>query len=508
MEVFFDIYSGALSLFADPLILVMIVVGMVYGVIVGALPGVGATLGFGLILPFTFFVDPIYSVAFLTSIAVGNQYGNSLPAILMAVPGSSAAVLTVMDGYTLHRRGESGLALGVQLVSAIVGQLASVPIFVFAVVPLSGLAYVFLPPELFALYLLGIVTVVSLTGASVMKGLLSAAFGMLIGLIGLDPINFLPRMTFGVRELRNGIDTAAVIIGILAVSELFRSTRQVFTWTGKVERFRAKFPPWSAIRKTIPAMAIGTGVGTFVSAIPGAGTTAGCMVAYQQAKLISKNPELFGKGSPEGLAANEAAQNASNSGELIPTLGLGIPASGSMVLLLGALTFQGLVPGPFLIRETPELLEAAVAGLLGGTFVLIVAGWWMCGAMYRLVTINRQIVTISSLALVVIGVFALHGRMFDVFIALSFGVVGYFMRRYGYSPAAAALAVILADGLERNLRQGLELYSSDIVRFVSRPVTAIILTVALLILFYGIWAEVRLRRRGRPALIKVAGDDD
>lgn len=499
MNEFITIFAGSLGLLTDPFMWLLILIGIAYGVVVGALPGVGATLGYGLVLPFTFLVAPQYAVGFLCSIAVGNQYGNSLPAILIAVPGSSAAVLTVMDGYAMNRRGEAGLALGIQFVSAIVGQFLSIPIFVLAVVPLSNLAYVFLPPELFALYLLGIVTIVSLTGKSVVKGLLAASLGMLVGVVGLDPIQAQPRLTFGQADLRNGLDTAAVIIGILACSELFRSTRQVFNWTEVIETVSAKFPSWSKIRPTIPAMLIGTAVGTFISAIPGAGATTGAMISYQQAKLVSKHPELFGKGAPDGLAANEAAQNASNSGELIPTLGLGIPGSGSMVLLLGALTFQGLVPGPNLIKETPTLLFAAVAGLLGGTIVLVFTGWWMCGVMYRLVTINRQVVTITSLLLVVLGTFSLHGRIFDVFVCLGFGVVGYFMRRYGYSTAAAALAVVLSAGLETNLRQGMELFDNNIFRFVGRPVTAFMLTVCLLVLIYGIWAEVKLRRSQTPA---------
>jgi len=243
-------------------------------------------------------------------------------------------------------------------------------------------------------------------------------------------------------------------------------------------------------------MFLGTVIGTLVGAIPGAGSTPGALISYQQAKLISKHPEEFGTGSIEGIAANEAAQNASNSGELIPTLGLGIPVSGTAVLLLSALTIQGLIPGPSLVTRTPELLDASVAGLLGGTIFLLITGWWMGRAMMRVVSINRSAVIIVSLAIVILGIYSLSGRTFDVLVCLVFGVVGYFMLRYGYSVAAASLTAILASEFERTLRQGLNLMDNDPVRFLTRPITATILVVSLAMLIYGI---VAARRSSRPS---------
>jgi putative tricarboxylic transport membrane protein len=232
-----------------------------------------------------------------------------------------------------------------------------------------------------------------------------------------------------------------------------------------------------------------------VGAIPGAGATIAAMVSYQQAQMISRHPERFGKGSIEGIGANEAAQNASNSGELIPTLGLGLPVSGSMVLLLSALTVQGFVPGPLMVARAPELLYAAIAGMLASTIFLLVVGWRMATLMLKVVLLNRQLVIILALAMTILGTFALQNRVLDVAIALICGIIGYFMMRYGYSVAAAALAVFLGRDFERNLRIGLQFYDQSWYEFFARPITVAIMTVAIALLVYGIVQQIRMRRR-------------
>ena len=496
MEQFFSSLSGGVAVLGDPTMWLLLIPGALLGVTVGALPGIGATVAYGLMLPFTALMSPVQAVAFLLSIAVGNQFGNSIPAILIGLPGSPATILTVADGFTLHKRGETGLALGVAYVAALGGQAVSILFFIALVAPLAGLTYVFLAPELFSLYVLGMVSIISLTGKNIAKGFVAATFGLLIGVVGLDPVTLSPRFEFGFRELRNGLDPEPVVIGLLAVSELFRQARQTFQWSEFSSAVVTRFPPLTAIRRCTPAMLLGTVTGTFVGAVPGAGTTPAAMISYQQARLISKRPDEFGKGSIEGIAANEAAQNAANSGELIPTLGLGLPVSGTAVLLLSALTIQGLVPGPSLTRNSPELLDAAVAGLLGGTLVLAVLGWWLSRTMMTIVAINRSVVIVVCLAVVMLGVYALSRQVFDVMVCLGFGVIGYFMSRYGYSVAAAGLAAILSAQFERTLRQGLNLFDNDFVLFISRPITATVLLISLGILVFGI---VRVRRDARLA---------
>jgi putative tricarboxylic transport membrane protein len=487
---------GGIGLLGDPLVWVAVLAGTVFGVIAGAMPGIGTTLAYGLVLPFTFVMPPVIGVAFLLAISVGVGYGNSIPAILMGIPGNPAAILTVIDGHALHKRGEGGVALGISFVAALGGQLVSIPLFVVMVVPLMALAYHFSFPEIFGLYCFGFLALISLAADNLVKGLMSAALGIAIGLVGLDPINMVTRLDFGWREIRSGIEDVALVIGLLALSELFRSARQVFSWQDHSGEARgARFPAFARIRPAIPAMGTGTLVGTFVGAIPGAGATPAAMISYQVARMLSKQPETFGKGSVEGIGANEAAQNASNSGELIPTLGLGIPVSGSMVLLLAALTVQGFVPGPLMVTNAPELLFAAIAGLMAATLFLLATGWFMARLMLKAVSLDRQLVIVVAITLTLIGVYAINTKVLDVMVAISAGVLGYFMLRYGYSAPAAALGVFVGKEFERSLRIGLNMNDNSFVEFATRPITAAILLVALGVLIWGAWRRVLMQRR-------------
>jgi putative tricarboxylic transport membrane protein len=497
MEQFFEPLIGGVGLFFEPSIILVLVAGMLWGSLAGATPGFNQTLAVAVMIPFTFAMGPVEAVTFLVSIGVGVSYGNSIPAILVGLPGTPSAVLTALDGHALHKRGESGMALATQYFSAVTGQFVSCFFFILMVVPLSQLAYHFLAPELFALQMLGITAIVSLTGKNVIKGLLAAAFGFGLTLIGPDPIGNNPRLTFGIPELRGGLEIIPVALGLLAVGEIIRASRQAHNWQQLSTTFSAKFPAWSRLRRTVPAVTLGTTIGMLVGSIPGMGGSAAAAVSYQAARLISKNPQEFGKGSLEGLAANEAAQNAAQSGEMVPTLGIGIPGSDTMVLLLGALTIHGIVPGPLLAQETPEMLHAAVAGLLGTAILLAIFGWWIALALLRLVRLNRSAVLACALTLTIVGVYSLRQSLFDVKVLLVCGIVGYFMLRYGYSTAAAAIAVVLGAGAERSLRTGLNLTSNDWMAFVTRPVTGSILLVALLILGYGIWGMVRQARMDR-----------
>ena len=501
-----EILGGSLGLLADPFMWVLLIVGALYGIVAGAMPGIGQTMAYGLILPFTFALAAHHGVALLLATAVGVQYGNSLPAVLIGLPGTPGAVLTAVDGFALYKRGERGVALATQYIAALGGQFVSIGFFILAVIPLSGLAFIFLPPELFGLYLLGLVAIVSLTGQSVLRGIAAAALGMFVGLIGLDPITNLPRYAPD-PSFRTGLDETALVIGLLAVGELFRQMRQVYQYDADIAgQSVPSFPPLSQLRRIWRPAAIGTVVGTFVGAIPGAGGGGAALLSYQQAKIFSKNPEEFGKGSIEGLAAHEAAQSASNSGEIIPTLGLGIPTSGSTVLLLTALMLQGIVPGPQMIRQTPDLLSAAILGLTGATIVLAIVGWKAAMLMVRVISFDRQVVNVVALTLVVVGVYAIRGRVFDVLVCLGAGIVGYFMLRHGYSTAAAALAVIVSPRLESSLRTGLRMTDYDLVQFLSRPITLVLVVLAGLLLVYGAVAEYRTRRRQAATMDAGAHD--
>jgi putative tricarboxylic transport membrane protein len=495
MDLFFTSIVEGIKMCGDPLLMLLILVGVIWGVIVGALPAIGPTMGVAIALPFTFGLPATYSIPFLVAINVADSYGNSIPAVLIGVPGGGSTVLTAIDGYALHKQGKSGLALAVQYYGAITGQFFSNFFFLAMVVPLSRLTYIFLAPEMFALYTLGIVTLVSISSDNILKGLAAAAFGFTLSMVGRDPVTAVYRFAY-IDELGGGLEIMPVLIGILAVSEIFRQFRQSYDWRELVTKFEQKFPPLRELRKVTPHVLAGTVIGMCVGSIPGLGGTSAAFISYNQAKLWSKHPELFGHGSIEGVAANEAAQNASQAGEMVPTFGLGIPGSGTMVFLLAAMLMNGFVPGPMLIEQSPQLLYAAWGpGLLAPTIMLAILGWPMCRMLLKVVTLDRTMVLTSALILCMIGVYTLNRSALDVFFMALFGIVGYFMWRYGYPVVCASLPLALGNGLEGNLRRGLVLCDGSWGIFLSRPWVAAILSLAFALLIYGTIGTIRLARR-------------
>lgn len=505
---FFEVLFSGLAVLADLELLILLLIGVIWGTIGGAVPGISSTLTMAITIPFTFSMQAGHAVAFLLAVTVATSFGNAIPAVLVGLPGTPAAVLTALDGYPLQKRGEGARALAVTYMSSLSGQVVSALFFIAMIVPLSRLAYSFLGPELFALHVLGMAAIVGLTGKNAIKGLIAAAIGLATTVIGSDPVTALPRFSFGVPGLRTGLDILPVILGFLAVSELFRSFRQTQPWSEEIRTAKLKFPNLWGMRNLIPATLVGTVIGTLLGAVPGVGSATGAVVSHQQAKLISKHPEEFGKGSFEGIAANEAAQNASQSGEMVPTLGLGIPGSGSATLILTALTIQGLVPGPLLPIQSPELLHATVAGLIGGAILLSLVGWYMTKALMRIVRLDRSVVMVVALFTMMVGTFAYRNSLLDVVIMLVCGYIGYVMLRYGYSTAAAAIAAVLGAGMEGHLRRGL-LLTGGVREFVMRPVTGIVLAISLVFLIYGIYSTIRISRRDKSraeALIDTTQD--
>jgi putative tricarboxylic transport membrane protein len=402
-------------------------------------------------------------------------------------------VLTAIDGYALHKQGKSGLALGVTYFASVFGQFVSIFFFLGMVIPLSGLMFIFLTPEMAALYFLGMTAIISVTGDNIVKGLIAGALGFAVSMVGRDPVSSVYRFAF-VYDMREGLDVIPVTMGLLAMSELFRSMRQSFQWEELSESFSAKFPSIKDLWRALPRVVMGTLIGTFGGAIPGVSGSAIAVISYQQSKLWSKHPEEYGHGSIEGIAANEATQNAAQAGEMVPTFGLGIPATSTMVLVFAALLMHGFIPGPQLIRNAPQLLWAAGGGMFGATFILAITGWWMSLSMLKLLTLDRQLILVGSVAITVVGVYLLDYSTFDVFLLCLFGAVGYFMRRYGYPVAGAAIAVILGPGLEANLRRGLLLTHKSWLEFVTRPYVALILAISLALLVYATISTIRLAR--------------
>lgn len=500
MELFVNTLTNGLAIAFQPTSLLYVVVGTLWGIIAGALPGVTASLGLALALPFTFGMSTEQSIILLTGIYVGSQFGNSIPAILIKTPGTPSAVLVVVEGYEFHKRGESGRALGLSLVSSTIGQFLSILAFIALVVPLSSVAVYFLAPEIFALAVLGLACVASLTGKNHVKGIIAAAFGIVLSTVGPDPVTSQLRFYLGNPELQVGLGLVPVLVGMLAMSEVFGSFRQIISWEKITGKFSAALPSLSDLRLCSRPILIGTIIGVFIGALPGAAADIAAFISYQQAKQWAKEPEKWGKGSPEALTAADSANNASVGGGMIPTLGLGIPGDPPHIFIMAALIIQGITPGPMLLKNNPEALYAAFGGLLTATLAMFVLGLLLIRPSVYIATLSKPAVTVGTLSLVIVGVYSMNWSLFDVGLAMLMGIVGYFMYRYGYSVGATALGFVLGGLAERSLRQGLVMVRSNYWVFFSRPLTASILLIAILTTAYPYLSQRLAERRQAGAV--------
>jgi len=471
--------------------------GTLLGILIGAAPGIGPTIGMAVMLPVAVRLSPENAVFLLVSITVGAAFGNSLTSILVGVPGSPAALLTVVEGHPLHLRGEGGRALQIALVSSVLGQLAGVILFIAFVVPLANIAVRLLLPEQFGIVMFGIVTAAGLVTRSPWKGIAAIALGLLLAIPGQDAITGQSRFTFGWGYLQSGLPEIPVIMGLLAFKEIFAAAAKGPSAFEIRERPEFKFQPWLPGRDwraiTIPVI-VGTTAGLIIGIVPGAGAMVGSFVAYQAIKMLLRRHTDWGRGSIAGLAAVDSAQNSGTTGELIPTLALGIPGAPAMVILMAALATQGIYAGPQLARDRPELLYNVFGGLLIGVLLLAVLGYASISPAIYLSTVSPAVTMALTMVLIVVGSFALRWQLLDVWMSIGFGLLAYFLERYGYPIAPMALAFILGRLLEQSLRRGL-IMTHGWGGFLSRPLTLALLVVALMAFVGGIQMNRRMARR-------------
>ena len=501
MEFWALLVSGLRYMF-DASAIMVVILGVAFGIVLGAAPGLGPTVGTALVLPLVLRLSPELGILLMVAIHVGAEFGNSIPAVLIRVPGTPAATLTVLEGYPFQERGEGGRALMVSLLASVTGQLISLLVFALTVIPVARLAVKFLFPEMFALVVFGLLAAVGLSGVHRLKGLAAICFGLLLSVIGVDPMTGRERFAFGMPELSVGLDTVAVLMGLLAMPEVFRSVFHTSQQRPTRPRLSLALPRRADVAEAMPQVLVGTAVGTFVGALPGAGSAAASFIGYQLGRLVARRPERFGKGSIEGLAVADAANNAAVSGELIPTLGLGIPGSASMAVIMAALLAQGIIPGPEILATRPTLLHATVGGLLAGTVVLAGLGYLAIWPSVYVSRLSPAAVSLTTLVLVLVGVYSLNWSLFDMWVAVVIGVVAYFMSGAGYPIAPAALSFLLGQLMESNLRRGLVM-AGGVVEFVTRPVTLLLLVLAVGTLFAQLlvprFASAGAHDRGEPA---------
>ena len=479
----------------SPSVLFIICVGITTGIIIGSLPGLTATMGVALLVPLTFGRPPLESLSMLIGIYCGAMYGGSISAILIRTPGTPAAAATVLEGYPMARRGEAGRAMSMALFASFFGGVCGALIMTFASPIVSGFALEFGPVEYFALAIFGLSVIVSISGNSLIKGMMSAFFGLLIASIGFDPISGFPRFTFGMMEMMEGPPFIPTLIGLFAVSEVFNEVQK----TGQIQQLKATvdrfLPSWEDIRHCFMHLCRSSLIGTFIGSIPGAGGDIAAFVSYGQAKRTSKHPERFGKGQIEGLAASESANNACSGGAMIPLLSLGVPGDAVTAVLLGAFIIQGLQPGPMLYKEHIDIVYQIFASMMLAQFVMLFIGMAGIRLFSKVILVDRAILTPSIFVLSMVGAFAMRSNIFDVYTTLAFGILGYVMMRYDYPLSPILLALILGPMAEANLRRAMVISSGDPSILFSRPIAVVLMALAVVSLLLSIRGQKQVEAR-------------
>jgi putative tricarboxylic transport membrane protein len=452
-----------------------------------------------LLLPFTMVMDPIPALSLLLSIYCSNAFAGAISAILVNVPGSTSSMVTCLDGYPLAKRGEAGRALGIATVASTVGGIFSIFVFIAAAPLLAGVAYQFGPPEYFALTLFGLSMVASISGETAGKNLIGAAFGVLLATVGIDYVTGADRFTFGYLELTSGLQMVPVLIGLFAITELLLQTHTLHVVVERIAMKAMKLPTRDDYRRIWKTLVGTSGIGTFIGILPAEGGTVASIVAYNETKRWSKRKQEFGKGSIQGLTAAEAANNAATGGAMVPTLALGIPGSAPTAVILVGLTAQGVRPGPHLFNQQPDFAYAIFGIMLVANVLWLGLGLMAAKLFARLTLVPDAILWPSVFALAVIGAYSLNQSMLDVWVMLVFGVLGYFLRRFGFSVVPIAMGLILGDLLENSLKQSLIIFKRDWTLFFTRPITVFFFACALLGVFSSrIFAFIN-RRRGATA---------
>jgi len=489
-------YLGLAAL-ADAELLLLIVGATMAGVVIGMLPGLNATTGAALLLPFTIGMEAIPAIAILTTVYCAATFAGAITAILINTPGTSASATTCLDGYPMAMRGEAGRALGMAAVASTMGGIFSVLCLMAAAPLLARAAYNFTPPEYFALTVFGLSMLATIGGGRALKNIIAGAFGVLLATVGVDLLTSVERFTFGRPELSEGIGFAPVMIGVFGISELLVQAGQLRIVRERVVMKAIKLPSREDYRKTWKTILRSSGIGSFIGILPAEGATVASMVGYNEARRWSKTPQEFGHGAIEGIAGSEAANNSATGGALVPTLALGIPGSPTAAVILAGLTVHGVRPGPTMFTTQADFAFAIFWSMLFVNILFFFIGLYGAKLFARVTLIPTQILWPMVFMLSVVGAFALEQSMLDVWIALAFGVIGFFMRRHGFSVVPMAIGLILGGMLETRLGQSMVIFDEKWWLLFSKPLALLFFALTALALFARPLAQWVKSRRAR-----------
>lgn len=475
-----DILLSSVTQLLDLYILAYMIAGLAFGVICGAIPGLNAGIGIALMLPVTYGLDPLSSLVFLTSIYTGGVFGGAITAILINAPGSPSAVATTLDGYPMALKGQGNEALGLSIGASAMGGLLGMIFLVIIIQPLAGFALKFGPAETFLLVIFALTSIASLSENSFVKGLMAGVFGLLLGTIGFTASGSM-RFTFNSVYLIDGMPIIPALIGFLALSELILRLEHRITQlpeAGKLD-FGRILVGVAMVPRRIVSLIRSSVIGIFIGAIPGVGATVGSLISYETARRFSRHPDNFGKGEPDGVIAAEAANNASEGGAMATMLALGIPGGAATAILIGALTIQGIVPGPRLIYEHADVIYGLLAAEILEQILLLGVGIAVAGLFLRLIYLPFQIIVPVVVVMSYIGAYSVRNAPFDSALLIGCGVLGWLMKREGYPVVAVVIGVMLGSTADAELIRMSQLYGSDWSVLWTSPI-CLVLSIAII----------------------------
>jgi putative tricarboxylic transport membrane protein len=482
----------------QPSNLLFCLVGVLVGMFIGVLPGLGPVATISILLPITYTIDPVPAVIMLAGIFYGAQYGGTITSVLLRLPGETTSVITVLDGYQMARQGRAGSALGIAAVGSFIGGTVAIVGLTFLAPLVASFALDFGPPEYAVLALLGILLVSTLGTGSAVKCLVMAGIGLFVATVGIDPVSGDQRFTGGFAQLGDGIDFVPLAMGVFGLGEIFYNLEQRAQGSATMMKFSNAYISAKDWSQSKFAVLRGTVLGFVIGVLPGGGAALSSMLSYAVEKKVAKDPSRFGRGAIEGVAGPETANNAAATSSFIPLLTLGIPANATMAVIYGALLIQGITPGPQLISEHPDVFWGVINSMWIGNLFLLILSVPLIGIFVRLLRVRGTILAPITVTITMVGVYTVNNSLFDMWLVLGFGVIGYLMKKAGYEPGPLVLAFVLGSLLEVATRQSLLMFNGDITGFVSRPISGVLL--GLMVLTLAMFPLIKKLRDRRVAI--------
>jgi putative tricarboxylic transport membrane protein len=516
-------FLDGFALVVEPKNLLYCLIGVLIGMVIGVLPGLGPAATIAILLPITYSINPVSAIIMLAGIYYGAQYGGTITSVLLRLPGEASSVVTVFDGFALAKQGKAGTALGIAAIGSFVGATISIIGLTLLAPVVADIALDFGPPEYAALALLGVLLVATIGNGNMLKSLIAAAIGLLLATVGRDNFSGASRFTFESLQLADGIDFVVVAMGLFGVGEILYNLEQRHGKPHVPAKVANVWPSRKDLKQSSGAIGRGSVIGFVLGVLPGGGAVLASLVAYAAEKRRSKTPERFGRGAVEGVAAPETANNAAATSSFIPLLTIGIPANASMAMLFGALLILGIAPGPQLVDEHPDLFWGVINSMYIGNLLLLILSIPLVGLFVRILRVRPAILAPITALITILGVYTINNSVFDIFLMIGFGIIGYLMKKAGFDPGPMVLAFVLGSLVEASARRSMLIFGGDPTGFFTRPLSGSILAIFVVVALLPVVRYVIRRRssasveaapgvaevdaHGGPGGVGVTGDD-